>query len=158
MSEQPMPEAPAPDAPDPDPDPRPKPTETVEFWKQKAREQEKRAKDNAEAAKRLTALEAANLSEVERAQRVAAEAQERLSSYERTVMRQKVALEKGVPAALVGRLMGDTEDEITEDADALLALINAPTSPKPDPSQGARGGTSPGTPQQDFAQFLQRTR
>lgn len=44
-----------------------KPTETVEFWKQKAREQEKRAKDNATAAKRLAELEEANKSEAEKA-------------------------------------------------------------------------------------------
>ena len=35
----------------------PKPTETVEFWKAKAREQEKRAKDNAAAATRLAEIE-----------------------------------------------------------------------------------------------------
>ena len=44
-----------------------KPTETVEFWKQKAREQEKRAKDNAEAAKRLAEIEDANKTEIEKA-------------------------------------------------------------------------------------------
>jgi predicted phage tail protein len=46
---------------------QPKPTETVDFWKQKAREQEKRAKDNADAAKRLAELEDAQKSESERA-------------------------------------------------------------------------------------------
>lgn len=44
-----------------------KPTETVEFWKQKAREQEKRAKDNAAAAKKLTELEDAQKTESEKA-------------------------------------------------------------------------------------------
>ncbi len=44
-----------------------KPSETVDFWKQKAREQEKRAKENADAAKRLTALEDAQKSETEKA-------------------------------------------------------------------------------------------
>jgi hypothetical protein len=42
---------------------QPKPTETVDFWKQKAREQEKRAKDNAEAAKRLSEIEDAQKTE-----------------------------------------------------------------------------------------------
>ena len=46
---------------------QPKPSETVDFWKQKAREQEKRAKDNAEAAKRLAAFEDAQKSETEKA-------------------------------------------------------------------------------------------
>lgn len=43
-----------------------KPTETVDFWKQKAREQEARAKSNAEAAKRLQEIEDAQKSEQQR--------------------------------------------------------------------------------------------
>ncbi|MGX7727591.1 hypothetical protein [Rhodococcus sp. 5G237] len=43
-----------------------KPTETVDFWKSKAREQEKRAKENAAAAKRLAELEDAQKSETEK--------------------------------------------------------------------------------------------
>lgn len=51
---------------------QPKPTETVDFWKQKAREQEKRAKDNADAAKRLAEIEDAQKSESEKvAERIA---------------------------------------------------------------------------------------
>lgn len=46
---------------------KPKPTETVDFWKQKAREQEKRAKDNADAAKRLAEIEDAQKTETEKA-------------------------------------------------------------------------------------------
>lgn len=44
-----------------------KPTETVDFWKQKAREQEKRAKDNAAAAKRLAEYEESQKTETEKA-------------------------------------------------------------------------------------------
>lgn len=43
-----------------------KPTETVDFWKAKAREQEKRAKDNADAARRLAEIEDAQKSEAEK--------------------------------------------------------------------------------------------
>lgn len=43
-----------------------KPTETVDFWKQKAREQEKRAKDNATAAQRLAEIEDAQKTEAEK--------------------------------------------------------------------------------------------
>lgn len=53
--------------------PEVKPTETVDFWKAKAREQEKRAKDNAAAAKRLAELEDAQKSDAEKvADRIAA--------------------------------------------------------------------------------------
>lgn len=49
-----------------------KPTETVDFWKQKAREQEKRAKANADAADRLAAIEEASKTEAEKtAERIA---------------------------------------------------------------------------------------
>lgn len=82
--------------------------------------------------------EAAKLSELELAQKAAADASARLAEYERTTIRQKVALEKGLPASLVGRLQGDDEESLSADADALLSLLNAPTSPKPDPSQGAK--------------------
>jgi hypothetical protein len=47
-------------------DVEPKPTETVEFWKQKAREHEKRTKDNFAAVKRLAELEEAQKSEAEK--------------------------------------------------------------------------------------------
>ncbi len=44
-----------------------KPTETVEFWKQKARENESKFKSNAAAAKRLAELEDAQKSKSEKA-------------------------------------------------------------------------------------------
>lgn len=67
MSDQPTPaEAPATDAPADTTDEQPNPTETVDFWKQKAREQEKRAKENATAAKRLTEIEDSQKTEAEK--------------------------------------------------------------------------------------------
>ncbi len=60
-------DATATDAPADTPDATPKPSETVDFWRQKAREQEKRAKENAEAAKRLSELEDAQKPETEKA-------------------------------------------------------------------------------------------
>ncbi len=68
MSEQST-DAPAtgePAAPEISPE-QPKSTDTVDFWKQKAREQEKRAKDNADAAKRLSVLEESQKTEAEKA-------------------------------------------------------------------------------------------
>ena len=65
MSEQQTAEATATGA-EAEPTEQPKPTETVDFWKQKAREQEKRAKENADAAKRLAEIEEAQKSEAEK--------------------------------------------------------------------------------------------
>ena len=68
-------------------------------------------------------------------------------------MRQRIALAKGLPADLVPRLRGDTEDDLSADADALLALVNAPRTPKPDSSQGGNGGTTSSNPADAFASF-----
>ena len=69
MSDQPTADATATDAPSATTDQASdstSPTETVDFWKQKAREQEKRAKDNATAAQRLAEIEDAQKSEAEK--------------------------------------------------------------------------------------------
>ena len=130
-----------------DPTPQGDPADLGDAGKKALAEERKRAAAAEKEAKalkaRLDEIEAANLSELEKAQKAASDAAARLAEYERTTLRQKVALVKGVPADLVDRLRGDTEDEIAADADALLALVKAPTTPLPDPSQGARGGATP---------------
>lgn len=100
-------------------------------------------KSAAEFAARLKEIEQANLSELEKAQRAAKEAQDRLSEVSRQNARNSVALAKGIPPRLVGFLAGDSEEEIAANAEALLEAIaeaNAPTTPRPDPTQGAKGG------------------
>lgn len=106
----------------------------------------KRERDAIKA--RLDEIERAGLSDLERAQQEAQEARARLSEYERTNLLQRVAIEKGVPAELVGRLRGETEDDISADADALMALVNAPKAPRPDPTQGGRGAAPASTGEQ----------
>ena len=46
-----------------------------------------------------------------------------------------------VPADLIDRLRGDTEEEMSADADALLKLVK-PGGPKPDTSQGSRSNST----------------
>ena len=70
------------DNPTDPPEGQPKPTETVDFWKQKAREQEKRAKENADAAKRLDELEQASKSDLEKANDRAAKAEAEVKEIE----------------------------------------------------------------------------
>lgn len=70
-----------------------KPTETVEFWKAKAREQEKRAKDNATAATRLAEIEEANKSEADKATERLNKAEQRAAEAEAKALRREVALE-----------------------------------------------------------------
>ena len=67
MSDSPEPAAPETDvSQDNDPGNTPEPTETVEHWREKARLQEKRAKENAAAAKRLQEIEDQQKTEAER--------------------------------------------------------------------------------------------
>lgn len=79
------------------------PTETVEFWKTKAREQEKRAKDNAAAAKELEQLKEANKSDAEKAA-------DRLSKAEAEVAGLPAKVAEALKGHLVARHQIDAED------------------------------------------------
>jgi hypothetical protein len=61
--------------------------------------------------------------------------------------RAEVAHEKGLTPQQAARLVGATRDELIADADALLTLFptapSTPGTPRPDPSQGSRGGAAP---------------
>lgn len=112
------------------------------------REAEKRAK---ELQTRVTEFEDVHKSDLEKTQeelgRVKPEA-ERLSQEN---VRLQVALEKGLPAELIGRLQGASKEELAADADQLLALtrpadpaagsfdqgVRTPaTRPEPEPGPG----------------------
>jgi len=96
-------------------------------------------KANAELAARLKEFEDSKLSELDRAKKVAEESAAELAKLRHENTRSKVALDKGIPADLVEFLTGDTEGDIAAKADLLLARLNTPGTPKPDPSQGAKG-------------------
>lgn len=99
------------------------------------------AKANKEAEKnrlRLKEIDDAKLSEIEKARRDADEAARELATLRRDSLRQKVALDVGLPAKWVGRLQGDSEEELAADAASILADLNKPRTPAPDPSQGPR--------------------
>jgi hypothetical protein len=70
-----------------------KPTETVDFWKAKAREQEKRAKDNAQAAKRLAEIEESQKSDAQKAADAQAQAEERHKVAESKALSLTIATE-----------------------------------------------------------------
>lgn len=99
------------------------------------------AKANKEAEKnrlRLKEVDDAKLSEIEKAQRDAAESALELTNLRRDSLRQKVALDAGLPAKWVARLQGDSEEDLAADAAAILADLNKPRKPAPDASQGPR--------------------
>jgi uncharacterized protein (DUF885 family) len=96
-------------------------------------------KTAAELTARLKEFEDSKLSELDRAKKEAAETSAELARLRSENTRSKVAIEKGVPADLIEFLTGDTEGDIAAKADLLLARLNTPGTPKPDPSQGAKG-------------------
>jgi len=112
---------------------------------EKALAAERAARKSAETAAadlqaKLDKIEQANLTELEKAQRAATEARAQLEQITRQNTRNAVALTKGVPADLVEFLTGDTEEQIAAKADVLMARLNAPKTPLPDATQGAKGG------------------
>lgn len=96
-------------------------------------------KANAELAAELKKFKDAQMSDLERAQKEASDNAAELARLRSENTRNKVAIDKGVPADLVEFLTGDTEGDIAAKADLLLARLNTPGTPKPDPSQGAKG-------------------
>jgi hypothetical protein len=96
---------------------------------------------NKEAEKhrlRLKEADDAKLSEIEKARRDAEEATRELTDLRRNSLRQKVALDTGLPAKWVARLQGDTEEELAADAATILTDLNTTRKPAPDLSQGPR--------------------
>lgn len=125
----------------------PKPTETVDYWKAMSRKNEERAVANAKAAERLKEIEDRDLSDLQKAQRDREELAARLASIEQEAVRNRVALNKGLPAEIAATLNGSNEEELAAHADRLLAWRSnqTPPAPRPDPGQGAR----PTSPEQD---------
>jgi len=161
MSDQPTePTEPATEPAAPTTDPQteaPKPTETVDFWKQKAREQEKRAKDNADAARRLSEIEEASKTEAQKAADRLAAAEKAAAEASSSLARLEVALAKGLTPSQAKRLVGSTREELEADADELLKDIGEaarPRAPKPDSTQGRVPNGTPLDPRSaDLAQI-----
>lgn len=85
-------------------------------------------------AEKFDAAEAANKTELQKAQDAATAAEKRAAAAEAGMLRAKVAATKGVPAEL---LSGSTEDELNAAADKLLEFKGV--TPKAPPAEGAGG-------------------
>lgn len=119
-------------------------------WKAKSREWEKRAKANADAAKRLAEIEEANKSEAEKAAERLAKAEQTARDAEARALRREVALEHKLgkdDAALL--------DSITdEDAMRALAARLGADSGKQKSNYVAREGSNTKTAASDERQFV----
>lgn len=126
----------------------PPPDEDPAKWKAHARKWEGQAKANAEAAKRLTEIEDANKSEIEKATDNARAAEARAKEAELKALRLEVASDKGLTTAQAKRLMGDTREELEADADELVESFKPAETAKGTPPTGKpkphlRGGGDP---------------
>lgn len=138
-----------------------KPTETVEFWKAQARENEKRAKANADAAKRLADIEEAQKTEAQKAAERLAAAEKDAADARAEALRLRIATKYGISEDDADTfLTGTDEESLTRQAERLAKLAktegNPPPAPRPDLSQGARDTAGPGAgdPASVFADFL----
>lgn len=126
--------------------PEPKKTETdfqaeAAKWKALSQKMEARAKENADAAKRLAELEEADKTEIQRAVDKATEAERRATEAEAKALRIEVALDKapdGMPLTqvrkLAKRLTGSTQEELEADAVELFEDF-APPAGEEDPDK-----------------------
>lgn len=134
------------------PEPKPEPKPDTTDWRAQARKWEQRAKENAQAAKKLADLEAANQTAQERAEAAAKAAEERAAAALARAASSDVRsalTEAGVPnaAGIVEdlNLARFLSEDGTTDADAVAALVekyrplvpaSGPRAPAPNPGQG----------------------
>ncbi|MGV9364518.1 hypothetical protein [Amycolatopsis sp. NPDC003731] len=89
----------------------------AEKWKALSRKNEATAKANADAAKKLADIEAAQLSETEKLTKRVEAAEARAAELELKALKAEVAAEKNLPANL---LNGTTREELETHADELI--------------------------------------
>lgn len=106
-------------------------TEDSTDWKAEARKWEKRAKENADKAKKFEEYEEANKSEFEKLTERNKKLEEELSGIksreERNKLAQEISKDTGVPADLI---VGTTEDEMREFAEKIKEYATPKSSAK----------------------------
>lgn len=108
-----------------------------------------------ELAQRIKAFEEEKLSDLERAQESAREFETAAQKAQIEALRWRTAAKFGISdedAEVF--LTGSDEDTITVQAQRLAALSSTVPTPRPDPSQGAKGSTTPKTTAEQFAEAL----
>ena len=93
-------------------------------WRELSRKTEAQAKKGADAQKRLAELEERDKTEAQKLADRAAAAETKAAEAEAKYHRTLAAATYSLPPALIDRIAGTTEDEITESAETLAAAIN----------------------------------
>ena len=73
------------------------------------------------------------------------EKDQRITSLQAELLRERVGRRLGLPDELVDRLRGTSEDEILADAEKLVAIVGKPAPGGGKPSERLRGGGEPDT-------------
>lgn len=122
----------------------------------------KRASDAEKRSKalqaQLDALNDSKLSETERMQKQLADLTGRYEEAQLAAARDRIAVSEQIPPQFVPYLSGKDETELLDSAKALTAALAEamkPGTPKPDPSQGAKGTSASSSTAQQFASFLE---
>ena len=131
-----------------------KPTETVEFWKQKAREQEKRAKENSTAADRLAEIENANKTEAEKAAAKIAELEADAASARVEALRFRVASEYGIDGEKAELLLTASDEEAMKKQAA--AIKSESDERKKQGNRVPAEGTNPQAKPDEMTDFARR--
>lgn len=117
-----------------------------------AEREARQAAERAAAAlqKQLDEINAANMSDLERAQKQAADAQSEAEKARAEALRYRVAAKHGITDEDAELFLTGSDAETLERQAARL-VERTPTAPKPDPSQGAKGSDSKATTADMFA-------
>ena len=108
-------------------------------WKAKAREWERRAKENKAAADRLAEMEEAQKSAEQKAAERLAEAERKAAEAEVRAARASVSASTGIPVEILAGPDDGSAEALQAFADRLAAYIEdrgKPRQPRPDPAQG----------------------
>ncbi len=149
--------------PNPTPDPQGDPAAAAEDKPlgengEKALKAEREARSAAEKSaaalqKQLDDIAAANLSDLEKAQKAATDAQAVADKATTEALRLRVATKHGISEEDADLFLTGSDLETVEKQAAALAARTS-TGPKPDLSQGSKGAPAGASPEQDFANFL----
>jgi hypothetical protein len=121
---------------------QPDPTAELEKWKALARQNEARAKANADKAKRFDEIEEANKTELQKAQEAAATAAAEAQQARLDALRARTAATNGVPEEL---LVGSNEEELTASVQRLLQFkgTEQPAAPRSSGANAPAGAAKP---------------
>lgn len=113
-------------------------------WKGLSRKNEGRARDNAAAARELSERKQAEMTEVERANAKATDAETRAAASDQRYFRTMALAQNDLPIELMDNLTGATEEEINASAAALATVLKSRDGQGVGAGQtGVNGGVGP---------------